>query len=309
MQQFLLRRVGMALLTLFALSILTFLLVRPDPYVLDTPTDRLVNLERPHQITQFGESVVQYSEYVKNVLLGNWGESWKWGEPKKIFLERLPMTLQLTAPAIALGTIWGVSIGVLAAINRGSPFDRLSNAIFRIGQSIPIFWLGLILLWSYAFISGSLPNRDEGEIIPIILPIITLALLPLAVFKRLTRSAVLSALDSDYVKLARIRGLSEWTIIWKHCLRNVAVSPILTFSLVGGFFLSGLVLTEVVFTWQGAGLLVFESIYFRDRFALHGAVLLLGTAFILCHLAADLLRAFLDPRIRYSARTHIQYDV
>ena len=134
-----------------------------------------------------------------------------------------------------------------------------------------------------------------------ILPAITLGLLPAAVIAKLTRSAMVSALESDYVKLARIKGVTEWKIIWKHCLRNVAVSPLLSFGLIGGSFMTALVLTEAIFQWPGAGLLTLQTIGVGDYHPmLSGVVLVLAGGFISCHLIYDVVRAFLDPRIRFS---------
>ena len=140
-----------------------------------------------------------------------------------------------------------------------------------------------------------------------ILPAIILAWLPAAVLAKLTRSAMLSALESDYVKLARSKGLTEWKIIWKHCLRNVAVSPLISFGLIGGSFMTALVLTEAIFQWPGAALLALQSISpLGYNSMLSGVVLCLAGGFILCHLIVDVVRAFLDPRIRYSEGTSLK---
>ena len=310
MPQFLFRRVGQTLLALFALSILTFLLVRPDPYAVFLPTNDVSYLERPHPVIQYGETVGQYADYMNNLVHGNWGKSWKWGgEAIAVVLDRFPTTLRLASIALALSVALGITLGILAAIKKGSPFDQWTTRVVLLGGSMPVFWLGVILSWSFAIFAGSLPRIGEGESYPLILPIITLAWLPTVVLTKFTRSAMLSALESDYVKLARIKGLSECKIIWKHCLRNVSVSPLLSFTLIGGAFMTSLVLTEAVFAWPGAGLLVVDAIRTRDHVALHGVVLFLGGGFILCHLTVDVLRAFLDPRIRYSESRYLNHQV
>ena len=220
MQQFLIIRLGQTLLALFALSILIFLPVRlVDMWAL-APVFHPADYEA-YKVP--ASPVVHYAEYMKDLIRGDWGFSSKWGEPRNVILERLPATLRLASIALALSVALGITLGILAAINKGTPFDRWSNTVVLLGQSMPIFWLGVILTWVFAVLVGSLPNSDEGDIYPIIFPIITLAWLPTALLMKLSRSAMLSALESDYVKLARIKGLSEWKIVWKHCLRNVAV--------------------------------------------------------------------------------------
>ena len=254
--------------------------------------------------------VVHYADYMKDIIRGDWGHTWKWGpDIGKVALERFHMTFRLASLAIGVIAVLGVSLGVLAAINKGAVFDRWTTVAILLGQSMPVFWLGLILYWVFAVITGSLPSTDDGNLVPTILPAVILALLPTAILVNSTRSAMQSSLGSDYVKLARIKGFHEWKIIWKHCLRNTAISPHISFGLIAGAFLISLVLTEVVFAWPGVGLMAIEAILLRDNYALGGLVLFLGGAFILCHLMFDVLRAFLDPRIRYSERTYIQYQV
>lgn len=306
MQRFLIRRVGLAFLSFFALSILAFLLVR-DGYI-----EVLMPIVHPADLHAYKlpNPVAHYAEYMKDIIRGDWGHTWKWGpDIGKVALERFHMTLRLASLAMGVIAVLGVSLGVLAAINKGSVFDRWTTVAILLGKSMPVFWLGLILYWVFAVISGSLPSTDDGNLVPTILPAVTLALLPTTVLVNFTRSAMQSSFESGYVKLARIKGLHEWKIIWKHCLRNAAISPHSSFGVIAGAFLISLVLTEAVFAWPGVGLMAIEAILLRDTYALGGLVLFSGGAFILCHLVLDVLRAFLDPRIRYSERTYIQYQV
>ena len=312
MQQFLLRRIGVALLALFALSILTFFLIRlVDPFDY-LPVFHPADLD----FYKLPNPIVHYAGYMMEFLSGDWGSgynwrtSWKWGpESGNIAFERLPNTLALASLALGLGAVLGITFGILAAIRKGTLFDPFSKAIVLIGQSMPIFWFGFIVLWIYAFINGSLPTIDIGDRVPIILPALTLAWLPTTLIARFTRSAMLSALDSDYVKLARIKGLSEWKIIWKHCFRNVAVSPLSSLGLKGGAIMTSLVLTEVVFAWPGVGLMVFEALHALNYYVLNALVLTLSGGFIIFHLCIDVFRAYLDPRIRFSAGTYRPYEV
>ncbi len=297
MQQYLFRRVGFAFLALFALSILTFALVRPERYDV-----RYVWGEPGSRMVEERQLVVQYARYMNDLFQGNWDKAWGLERGSgNIVLERLPTTLRLASLALAVSAVLGISLGVLAAINKGTPFDRWANMVVSFGQSMPIFWLGVALIGVAAYLPGKLPVTSGGGFTHLILPAITLAWLPAVVLAKHTRSAMLTALESDYVKLARIKGLTEWKIIWKHCLRNVAVSPLMSFGLIGGSFMTALVLTEAIFQWPGAALLAVQSISALDYHPmLSGVVLVLAGGFILCHLIVDILRAFLDPRIRYS---------
>ena len=294
MQQFLLRRVGLALFALIGLSILTFALVRPHywGYYEEPPV------------------VVQYGSYVNDLLRGNWersfGVAWDTRSSNEV-LERLSATLRLASFALAAGAVLGISLGVLAAINRGGPFDRWAGRVFSFVQATPIFWVAVTLVGVAAYLPVRFPIGSGDGFMHLILPAVSLALLPAAVIAKLVRSAMAAALESEYVKLARIKGVAEWKIIWKHCLRNVAVSPLISFGVIGGSFMTALVLTEAAFQWPGAGLLMLSSISPSGYdLMLSGVVLVLAGGFILCHLIYDVIRAFLDPRIRYSEGTSIE---
>ena len=245
--------------------------------------------------------VVQYGIYVKNVLRGDWGESWKWGSGAlEIVLEKFPATVQLAAFTLAISTALGLSIGMLVATKKDTPFDWGGKIITLLGQSLPSFWLGIVLMWVFAVLLGWLPTSGRGGIAHMIMPAITLGWFNVAALMRLTRSAMLEALDSEYVKLARIKGLSEWKVIWKHCLRNAAIAPLTHFGLVAGSLLTGLMVTETVFAWPGTGLLAVEAVQARDYQVVQAVVLFMAGIFIVSNLVVDILYAYLDPRIRFN---------
>ena len=314
MQQFLFRRVGLALLALFALSVLTFSLLHTErskahlnrtniieacPGACYDPEDPPVHL--------------QYAHFVKYTFQGDWDKAWRLGNKFRGFwddgfgntaLNRIPATLQLASLSLFLTAVLGIALGVFVAINKDSPLFRWTDVVVTLGQSVPIFWLGVMLLGVFAIKFNWLPVGSREGLVHMILPAITLAWLPAMLLARLISAAMSSVLESNYVKLARIKGLSEWMIIWKHCLRNVAVSPLITFSLIGGAFMTSLILTEVIFYWPGAGISTLQSIGANGYHpTLSGLVLFLGGAFILLHLLFDVLRAFLNPRIRHSTDT------
>ncbi len=305
MQRYLIFRVGQSIVALIGVSMLVFFLTRLSGNVLDlmlpieaTPEDferveKAWGLDKP--------MVVQYLIYAKNVLQGDWGESWKWGSGAlDIVLEKFPATVQLAAFTLAISTALGLSIGMLVATKKDTPFDYGGKIIALLGQSLPSFWLGIVLMWVFAVLLGWLPTSGRGGITHMIMPAITLGWFNVAALMRLTRSAMLEVLDSEYVKLARIKGLPEWKVIWKHCLRNAAIAPLTYFGLVAGFLLTGSVVTETVFAWPGTGLLAVEAVQARDYQVVQAVVLFMASIFIASNLVVDILYAYLDPRIRYN---------
>ncbi len=305
MQRYLIYRFGQSIIALIGVSMLVFFLTRLSGNVLDlmlpieaTPEDferveKAWGLDKP--------MVVQYGIYVKNVLRGDWGESWKWGSGAlEIVLEKFPATVQLAAFTLVISTFLGLSIGMLVATKKDTPFDWGGKIIALLGQSLPSFWLGIVLMWVFAVLLGWLPTSGRGGIDHMIMPAITLGWFNVAALMRLTRSAMLEVLDSEYVKLARIKGLPEWKVIWKHCLRNAAIAPLTYFGLVAGFLLTGSVVTETVFAWPGTGLLAVEAVQARDYQVVQAVVLFMAGIFILSNLVVDILYAYLDPRIRYN---------
>ena len=305
MQRYLIFRVGQSILALIGVSMLVFFLTRLSGNMLDIMLPVSISQKEFEKIEKawgFDKPmVVQYIIHVKDLLQGDWGESWKWGSgAREIVFEKFPATLQLAAFTLTISTILGISIGILAAIKKDTPFDYGGKIVGLLGHSLPSFWLGVVLIWVFAVLLGWLPSSGRGGIAHMIMPAITLGWFNVAALMRLTRSAMLEALDSEYVKLARIKGLSEWKVIWKHCLRNAAVAPLTQFGLVAGSLLTGLVVTETVFAWPGTGLLAVEAVQARDYQVIQAAVLFMAGIFIVSNLVVDILYAYLDPRIRYN---------
>ena len=304
MRRYLIYRFGQSVLALIGVSILAFILAHHSVnesvmLAIELTSEDSERLEKAWGLDK--PMVVQYGIYVKNVLRGDWGESWKWGSGAlEIVLEKFPATVQLAAFTLAISTFLGLSIGTLVATKKDTPFDWGGKIITLLGQSLPSFWLGIVLMWVFAVLLGWLPTSGRGGIAHMIMPAITLGWFNVAALMRLTRSAMLEALDSEYVKLARIKGLSEWKVIWKHCLRNAAIAPLSHFGLVAGSLLTGLVVTETVFAWPGTGLLAVEAVQARDYQVIQAAVLFMAGIFIVSNLVVDILCAYLDPRIRYN---------
>jgi peptide/nickel transport system permease protein len=213
--------------------------------------------------------------------------------------QRLPATLQLAGFALLISALIALPIGVLAAVMKGTPWDAGAKLIALLGQSLPGFWLGIVLMWIFAVHLGWFPTSGKGGIEYMILPAITLGWFQVAAIMRLVRSSMLEVLDSEFVKLTRIKGLAEWKVIWKHCLRNAAIAPLTFFAIIAGVLMTGSVITESVFSWPGTGLLVVDAVRARDFQVVQAVVIVFSAIFILTNLLVDILYAYLDPRIRY----------
>ena len=244
--------------------------------------------------------VVQYALYVKNIARGDFGNSVLTRRPVTEHIwERLPATIELGSVAMALSVLIGVPLGVYSAVYRGRPLDRGARVFAVLGQSVPAFWLGLMLILVFAVVLGVLPAGGRGGFANILLPAFTLGYFTSAAILRLTRSSMLEVLASDYVKFARLKGLHEQVVLWKHGLRN-ALLPVVTFAVMLFVqFLGGAVVTETVFAWPGLGRLILESITTRDYPIVQAGVLVLSALYLTGNLCVDLLYTVLNPRIRH----------
>ncbi len=242
---------------------------------------------------------VQYARYVSHVARGDFGRSFAFNRPAiQVVLERLPATLLLTATAVALGVVVGMPAGVAAAVKASGPLDRLVMALVLLGQSVPTFWLGLLMIRLFAVNLRWVPVSGHGTVLHLVMPAVALGLYLAALLARLTRSEMLEALAQDYVRTARAKGLSERVVTVAHALKN-ALLPIVT--LIGlqlGALLGGAVVTETVFAWPGIGSLVLDAILRKDYPVVLAAVELVAFGFIVINMALDLLYGYLDPRLR-----------
>jgi peptide/nickel transport system permease protein len=245
---------------------------------------------------------VQYGLYVRNIAMGDFGNSILTRRPVvEHILERLPATLELGLVAMVLSVLLGVPLGVYSAVRRGGVLDGAARVFAVLGQSMPTFWLGLMLILFFGVILGVLPAGGRGGPLHLILPAFTLGYFTSAAILRLTRSAMLEVLGSDYIKFARLKGLHEQVVLWKHGLRN-ALLPVVTFAvLLFVQFLGGAVVTETVFAWPGLGRLILESITTRDYPIVQAGVLVLSALYLVGNFFVDLLYSWLNPRIRHHA--------
>lgn len=301
-----LNRVGQSVATLLAMSIIVFLVARlgGDPvYTMlpDTATDadrvalaERLGLDRP--------ILEQYWIWVKSFATGDLGQSMMTPYPvSKLLFEFGPNTLLLAGLGMLFALLVGVPLGILAALRRGRLADAITRSFAVIMQSAPVFWLALMLLYFFAIRWHLFPIISANSLAGAFLPAVSLSFFMTAGVLRLTRSAMIEALDSDYVLFARVKGLPEWTVVLKHALRNALV-PVVTFSgLYFAIIMSGVVVIEVVFSWPGIGLLTYRAALGGDYPVIQGAVVAITASVILVNLIVDILYALLDPRVRISA--------
>jgi ABC-type dipeptide/oligopeptide/nickel transport system permease component len=243
---------------------------------------------------------VQFAHYAGGVLRGDLGRSYITGRPiLSDLLERFPKTLQLAGAAMLLAAVCGITLGVLAARRPGGWTDRLSLAVAYLGISFPVYWIGLLLILVFAVMLRWLPPSGYGRPAHLVLPALALGMRSIAFLARVTRSAMLEALGSDYARTARAKGVAERIVVVRHALRNALIPVITVLGLDFGAYLTGSILTETIFSWPGLGRYVVNAIARRDLPGVQGAVLFMSVVFVLVNLITDLAYAKADPRVRY----------
>ena len=304
MQRYILIRVGQAIITLMVLSLAVFLSVHmtgnPAAYLLG-PDDGFEEYEQLKKNLGLDKPLyVQYGLFLGKVVRGEFGKSFTMGrDARDLLFQRFPATIQLAGAAFLITIVIGIPIGVLSAVRRDSIFDQMGKFFAVAGIAAPSFWIAIMLILLFGAILGWLPTHGRGGIDHFILPAFVLSWNGMAGVVRLSRSSMLEVLDSEYVKFARIKGLSERIVVYKHALKN-AVIPVMTFSgLTLAGLLNGSVVVEVVFAWPGVGRLMLQGINQRDFPVVQATVLAAGALYILTALLVDILYAYVNPRIRY----------
>lgn len=243
---------------------------------------------------------VQYYRYMRGVLRGDFGTSLQYRLPNiELFLDRVPATLQLTVAAMALALAVSLPIGIISAARRNSWIDYIARFVAVIGQAIPFFWLGIVLILIFAVTLKVLPTSGRGGLKHLVLPSLTLSTYPLARITRLLRSSMLEVLGQDYMRTARGKGLTESRVIVGHALRNALLPVVTVVGLEFGNLLGGAVITETIFAWPGVGRLAIDAVSMRDYPLIQTIVLVSALTFVLINLVMDILYTYLDPRIRY----------
>ncbi|HEU0020193.1 MAG TPA: ABC transporter permease [Dehalococcoidia bacterium] len=304
MQRYIFVRIFQALITLLILSLAVFLSVHltgdPAAYLLGPDEGEVEYEALKKQMGLDKPLAVQYGVFLSNVVRGDFGHSLMMRRPaREVLIQRLPATLELAGVAFLLIIIVGVPLGILSAIKRDTIIDNFGKLFAVAGIASPSFWIAIMLILLFGAILGWLPTFGRGGIDHFILPAFVLSWSGMAGVLRLTRSSMLEVLDSEYVKFARIKGLSERLVVYKHALKN-GVIPVMTFSgLTLAGLLNGSVAIEVVFAWPGIGRLMLQGISQRDFPIVQATVLTAGLFYILTALVVDILYAYVNPRIRY----------
>jgi peptide/nickel transport system permease protein len=305
LQRYILGRLVQSIASMVVVSMVVFALVRlsGDPIRIMAPPEAseedvalmrsYLGLDRPWP--------VQYWNFISRAVQGDFGKSVRFRRPAmELIAERYGATLELGGLAVLIVVVVALPVGVYSAVKRGTALDYIARGFAALGQAVPPFWLGLLLVLLFGVLLHLLPTSGRGTPLHVILPGITLGWFAVAGLMRLTRSSMLDVLGTEYVKLARIKGLPERQVIWKHAFKNAAL-PVVTFgALLFVALLNGSIIVETVFSWPGLGLLVIEAVDSRDYPIVQAVVMCLSAMYIGMNLLVDVLYAYLNPKIRYS---------
>lgn len=306
MGNYVIRRLIQSVGLIFGVSIVVFILVRLIPG--DPARFMLAESASPAQVAAMRQQLgldrpipLQYLVFLGQAARGDLGKSLFYGEPTvDVLLSHLPATLLLAVTAFVFALLVAVPMGVLSAVRRDTLWDYLGMGVALLGQSVPAFWLGLMLVLVFAVFLGVLPSSGMGGPQHLVLPAITLGAYLMSLTTRLVRSGLLDILHEDYVRTARAKGLSNRRVVYGHAMRNVLIPLVTILGLQIGTLLGGAVITETIFAWPGVGTLVYTAINARDYPLIQTAVLMLSTFFVFINLAVDLLYAYIDPRIHHA---------
>jgi len=291
-------------LVLLVLSLALFFLLQlsGDPIALMLPSDstpeevenfrRAWNLDRPMP--------EQYLGFLRGLARGDLGKSLKYDAPAlPLALERFPATALLGFSAMAFAVFLAIPVGIFSAVKRGSGWDRLATGVLLFGQSMPVFWLGIMLMMIFAVQLRLLPPSGSGTLKHLILPAVSLGFYSSARIARLTRTSMLETLGQNYIVTARAKGLREWRVVCSHAFRNALIPVVTMTGIQLAALLGGAVLTETVFSWPGVGRLIVQAVYNRDYPLVQAGVFVVASMFILVNLIVDILYTILDPRISH----------
>ncbi len=304
MKRYILKRIGQALITIIGISMIVFLLTHltGDPVALMAPQSATrEDLEKIRIDYGFDKPIyVQYWKYVSGVVQGDFGKSIRGNIPAiEMFWDRFPNTLKLAIASMGFALIFGVPIGIYSSVQVGRKFDNFGKIFALMGQALPGFWVGILLIILFSTMFRILPTSGMGDWRNYLMPAFTLGWGTMAILTRLSRSAMLDVLDAEYLKMARIKGVAEYKVILKHAFKNAAAPVVTVSALQFVTLMNGTMIIETVFNWPGLGRLVVESIFGRDYPVVQMCVLISSSFFVFANLIVDILYAYLDPRIRY----------
>ena len=303
MKLYILKRLFHSIFVLVGISVVVFAILHltGDPAALLMPMDAT-----PEQVAQFRKEMgftdslpIQYWRFFKGTLRGDFGNSFRHSQPALgLVLERMPATIQLTFAALIIALMIAIPAGIVSAIRRNSILDHIGMTAALLGQSMPVFWLGVMLILIFSVTLQWFPSSGRGGIQHLILPAITLGMFSMARTARVMRSSMLEVLGQEYMTTAKAKGLAPQVVILKHALKNAAIPVVTVVGMELGTLLGGAVITETIFAWPGVGRLAIQAIYNRDYPVVQAAVFILASIFVLINLMVDLIYTYLDPRVR-----------
>jgi peptide/nickel transport system permease protein len=303
MTTFIIRRLLLTLLMLFLVAFTVFMLghLSGDPVRLmvpDTATEEDIATLR-HSLGLDRPLPVQFADFLLHAVQGDLGTSLRYRQPALgLVMERMPATAELSTAAMVIALVVAIPSGIVSATRRGSWVDSLTSVVSVVGQSMPAFWIGIMLIILFAVELRVLPAAGRGDPGSLVLPAITLGLWPMARIARVLRSSILEVLHEDYVRTALAKGLHDRVVLVRHVMRNASIPVVTVTALTFGTILGGTVITESVFAWPGVGRLALEAIYNRDFPLMQATVFVVASIFVVINFALDLTYVWLDPRIR-----------
>lgn len=306
MGTYIIRRLVFSFFVIVGVVTIVFFLIRisGDPTLLYLPQDASQEeISRYREMMGFDRPLhVQYFSFMWNIFVhGDLGRSFRYGQPAlPLVLERLPATFQLAALSFVIAMSVAIPVGIISAVYRNSFIDGVARVIALLGQSMPIFWTGIILIIIFSVQLRLLPTSGRGELKHLILPSLALGTYSMAVTMRVLRSSMIEVMSDDYIRTARAKGLPERIVLFRHILKNASLPVITVIGLRIGYLLSGSVLTEFVFAYPGMGRLVIQAIFQRDFAIVQAFVLVIACIIVTINFAIDLLYAYVDPRITFA---------
>jgi peptide/nickel transport system permease protein len=307
MQTYILRRLLQTVIVVLGVSFITFGLMYmtgdPVQVLLGNAVDRMTQEQIEEYRVKRGFDrpwIIQYLDFMGKAVQGDFGESYKFFRPAwDVVSERLPATLELAGIALIISVVVSLPVGVISATKPNTLIDNIATLGSLLGQSIPNFWLALVLMIIFAVNLEWLPVSGRGDWRNLVMPSITLATFSLAQNMRMTRSTLLEYIHSDFVRTARAKGLKERTVITRHALRNALLPLVTLVGLQVGYLLGGSVIIESIFAWPGVGRLIYQSINNKDFPVVQTGVIIVAVSTTMANLLVDIVYAWLDPRIRY----------
>lgn len=303
MRGYIAARLATAVLVILGVSVVSFFLtfLTGDPAeIMLPPGATAAQIAKFRAEWGFDDPItVQYWRFLERAVRGDFGVSLRHGQSSlPLIAARLPATLQLTVTAMLLAIVLAVPLGVLAATHRGGKIDLVAMGIALLGQSVPNFWLAIMMILLFAVSWGILPTSGRGGVAHVVMPAVAIAINLMALLTRLVRTTMIEVLSEDFVRTGRGKGLRELAVVTRHALPNALIPLVTVVGLQFGYILGGAVVIETVFTWPGVGLFTIQAILNRDYPVVQAAVFILATGVVLINLAVDLLYLWLDPRIR-----------